>query len=186
MPGSQFAYTTALVKPGACTQKDIDAMAAYVKGLPDGKPDMTAWMATVSATCAACAFTDNAGAAWGPVLTKSGAFAGQNYGGCVEVASNNAACGKAWQQLNECILSVCHTCPQTDVDACETAAAAKGGPCDAEGTALATGCGSNGQAYITACDPGTGHYPFESGVKMQCVTGGSGATDGGTDAAGGG
>jgi hypothetical protein len=175
---TKYSYTKSVNKPGACSTTEFDALINYIKNLGQGADVKIAdWQATVGKDCADCVFTDVGASEWGTFLIDKGEFAGMNSGGCIEIVSKNADCGKAYQQVNECRLDACYnnTCKtQEDVDACLKDGAAifdDPGPCKAAFEAVKTVCGKNLNAYETACQGAT--YTWDGKAKVQCVTGGA-------------
>jgi hypothetical protein len=162
------------VSPGACTEKDITDLVAFVDA------NTTAAYALLkaqvkSASCAACLFVKD-GPTWGAFVEKAdGSFKRHNFGGCVAVTSGKESCGKAYSQFEDCVGFACQDCTSSAMrTACQTAAAA--GACKAAGDAFLEQCGST--APRDACDKLARTYIFEAAARALCV----GLADGGADA----
>jgi len=166
-------------------------MAALVKyyGEHDANTISVAdWAATVSETCAACAFTASDAEAWGPLLVEGDKLVGVNRGGCIELASKNEACGRAYEQTISCLLLMClspergSTCSTTsELNECRNEVFSTG-PCADAYAEVEQECGSGSlQGYEQACRPEGAKYDIEGPLAAHCggtAPGGDGAGDG--------
>jgi len=181
---TKIPYTTALQVPGACTTADLAKLVAYFDANREAKDFTVAkWAAEVSETCSQCVFTDEAAEKWGPLLVKDDELNSLNYGGCIEIQSDNEACGRAYQQFRQCPFQACvptqqggeSTCKtQDEFDACmdDLQGLYNGGPCEASLVAAQKECGANVGAYEEACKPPTGaKYIFEPWITAHCISG---------------
>jgi hypothetical protein len=96
-----------------------------------------------------------------------------NGGGCVSVVSGKDECGKAYQQWNACLNTVCSTCSdQSENTQCKNDAQQPGTPCGEASKTLFGACGRNVNDYLKKCF-GNG---FGGVLEQLC---GSPAKDGG-------
>ncbi|MBX3210026.1 MAG: hypothetical protein KF764_33660 [Labilithrix sp.] len=160
----KFPYKTARVVANACTTSELDALTTFFRSKTNARQDVSIseWSAEVSASCAQCVFGDGTGASWPPILTKGDQLDNVNHGGCVEVASGNVACGRAYQQAAECRLEVFVTCSSDFEGVSEQR-------CKGARDTLDAACGSGLAAYKDACVNEA--YTFEASIRAQCVTG---------------
>ena len=144
---------------------DTNSTATYAMWKSNGVTD---------ATCRACVFGLQSAAQWAPLLEDgAGQLVGLNVGGCIAIASNNMACGKAYQNWFDCRFEACAGCPAGNTAAlqqCLTNASKSGNACFAAFNNVDTACGATviGNAE-TACE-GT-KFVFEGPMKAQCVGG---------------
>lgn len=175
-------YKNASPSKQACTAADVKAFNDFVKANPNATfKQAEAELAKSSAGCAACVFTKDADATWGPfVYVGNDGDAFTNYGACFERAQGgSAACGQAIQQSELCIAIVCpegKTAPactnQNDLNACIKAAVADKNGCGKYDVATACGGSAAAKALDALCDT------FDERVAASCMMGGG--TDGGT------
>jgi hypothetical protein len=157
--------------PGSCAQSDLTALVTYVEANPAAK--YADWKASVAnATCAACIFGLESAATWKPLLEDgAGALTELNVGGCIAIASNNTACGKAYQNWFDCGFEACNDCASGDSAAlskCRTASSKAGGGCKAYFDAVTLACTDQVITDAeTACT--STKYIFEGPVKAQCI-----------------
>ena len=180
--GAPPAYKSPVVKPGACKPEILTFLEGYLKTAPATATtaDIKAAVNTHTAPdtgCADCIFaapTDK----WGPVVVDTaGSFL--NTGGCMEIVSGSAACGKGWFDADLCLTAACGDCTaDADYKAC-LAAAAKADCATYVGEAN-SGCGANLQTYLGECFPQTLTYDVEGPIQAQCI----GGLDGGIGDAG--
>ncbi len=160
--------------PGApknvCTQQDIDKVKALFAGSQQVK--FTDIQGALSQTCAACVFTPNSAANWGPLVQFSDGYY-QNYAACYAIASNDN-CGKNLAYFDICTNAVCDETEcgsQQAVSACVKKAVSGG--CKTFAAGIQSGCGS----ALDTLDAQCGNL-FQ---LMGAVCGGG--LDGGIDAA---
>jgi hypothetical protein len=193
---TKYEYIPAITPvKGACTDTDTAAFSAFYKAHgADASFKVTDWMATVSQGCSSCIFTTepgDGGAApeWGPIVVKPNAqgvlsIDTVNRGGCIEVVSGSASCGRAYQQYQDCTLDAClKNCKsQADFNACRQDANVLTTSCKDAFTAVKTVCGSQTviQGYEAQCKGPT--YTFEGPIKIMCQVGATPPTDAGPDA----
>jgi len=185
---TNIPYAKASTSPGACGSDEMAALVKYY-----GEHDMNTisvadWAATVSATCAACAFTPSDAEAWGPLLVEGDTLVGVNRGGCVELASKKEACGRAYEQTISCLVLSCPTparggtcSTSSEFDECRNEVFSTG-PCAAAYAEVNQECGSDLQAYERACRPAGAKYDIEGPLAAHCggtAPDGDGADDGG-------
>lgn len=192
---TKIPYTKALRSPGACSRDEVETLVKYYDEQDPNKVSVASWAATVSDTCAACAFTVADADEWGPLLVEGDKFVGVSRGGCIEIASGKEACGRAYEQTVSCIVLSClppaqhgfggfGTCAtQSEFDACRAEVLGTG-PCAVAYAALQQECGSDFSAYEEACrapagSPAGGRYAFEGTIPAHC---GGSAPDEGADA----
>jgi hypothetical protein len=193
---TKYAYIPAITPmKNACTDTETAAISAYYKAHgADASFKVTDWMATVSQGCASCIFTtepDDGGAApaWGPIVVKPNAqnvlsIDTVNRGGCIELVSGSAPCGRAYQQYQDCTLDACLlSCKsQAEFNACRQDANVLTTACKDAFAAVKTVCGGQSavQGYEAQCKGPT--YTFEGPIKIMCQTGATPPHDAGTDA----
>ena len=192
---TKYPYThVAKGQKAACTTKELSDFSAYYKAHATEDDVLDTWPTAVSAKCSACIFTDDTGqtpaTAWGPLiigLDDQGAKTFDvNRGGCIEAVSGKEACGRSYQQFQNCTLEAClKDCKsQSDFTKCRQDATVLTTACKDAFAAVKTDCGEKtiGQ-YETACKGTT--YTFEGPIKVLCITGsGAGPADAGKDAKG--
>lgn len=180
---TQFAYKPAATTPAACTEDEAKALFDYYTQKANAGQSVliSAWANEVSAKCSECVFSDGAGDRWTPILVKDDKLSGLNRGGCVELETESAECGEAYQQVTECRYAACSKCTsdETYLGCLRDAAGIFGGPCKDAYEKVTTACGSALQSAEQACQGED--WQFEGPIRAQCVAGeeGDGGTDGG-------
>ena len=186
---TKFAYKKPGVTKGACTAKEADDIVAFFTAKADKDEDIkvSEWETSVSEACAKCVFSDGTGETWTPIISKDDRIETVDRGGCIEAAGGNEACGKAYQQVNECRLVACLPTSQGGRGTCTTQgdfedclADSQGifrGPCKDAFDAMTKSCGDDLDTYEDACGGKT--YTFEGPIKVMC---GGGEEGGGANA----
>ena len=93
-----------------------------------------------------------------------------NRGGCIELASGNEACGRAYQQFQDCTIDACLKDCQTQAEftKCRQDATVLTTSCKSAFDSLKSTCGeSNIGAYEQKCKGTT--YTFEGPIKRACL-----------------
>jgi len=157
-------YAKALRVPGACSNDEVKALTKYYSEHSEVPDDLSVakWAETVSESCAACAFTASTAEAWGPLLVDGDTFLQANRGGCVEIASGKEACGRAYEQVNGCLILACFAPPQGGLGRCTTQAefdacrneVLSTGQCAGASEAVEQECGAKLSSYQKACGAG--------------------------------
>lgn len=170
-------YAKALRSPGACSTAEVATLSSYYD-LNVSTLSIAGWAGSVSEACAACAFTASDADEWGPLLFQGDSFVGANRGGCLEIASEKEACGRAYEQALRCMLVAClptsqggfGTCrTQSEFDACRTdRASLLAGPCADAYASLQTECGASLSTYEQACTPSGAKYVFQGTIPAHC------------------
>lgn len=179
----KYPYKVPAAKqPGACTADELKAISDYFNDLGEAdEVSIEAWQATVGEGCRACAFSDGTGESWTPVISIADNDLTVNVGGCIEIVSQNAECGNAYQQFNECALDACFLGCQgktsAEFQACRQDEGVFTGPCKTQYDALVDACGSRLTTYVNACSGDD--WTFEGPIKVAC---GGRPVDAGTDA----
>lgn len=190
---TKIPYAKALRSPGACSSAEVATLVKHYGEQDPNNISAADWAATVSEGCAACVFTAPDAEEWGPLLVEGDRFVGVNRGGCVELASESEACGKAYEQALRCMIVAClpssqsgfGTCrTQAEFDACRTDTGGLfAGPCAGAYAALQQECGSALNTYERACTPSGAKYIFQGTIPVHCggtaPDGDAGADDGG-------
>ena len=189
---TKYDYTkVAKGQKAACTTKELSDFSAYYKAHASDSDFIDTWPTSVSEKCAACVFTDATGdtppTTWGPMvvsLDDQGAKTfSVNRGGCIEAVSGKEACGRSYQQFQDCTIDAClKDCKtQADFTKCRQDATVLTTSCKDAFAAVKTDCGEKTiGSYETACKGTT--YTFEGPIKVLCITGTSGTVDAGKDA----
>lgn len=173
---TQFRYQRAVAPvKGACAAKELNAFSAYYKA--HGNDDdftMKAWADSVSNTCSACIFTDETKGpvkAWRSIIIADDELQKVNRGGCVEIVSGSVACGRAYDQFQECTLAACTSRCTTreDFSACRQDPTVLTTACKDAFEAVQKQCGDDIGSYETSCRGTT--YTFEGPIRVSCVTG---------------
>ena len=181
---AKIPYRKAKRSPGACSTEEVETLVKYYDERDPNDVSVASWAATVSETCAACAFTPADAEEWGPLLVEGDKFVGVSRGGCIELASGKEACGRAYEQTVSCIVLSClppaqhgfggfGTCAtQAEFNACR-AEVVDTGPCADAYAKLEQECGSDFGAYELACrapagSPAGGRYAFEGTIPAHC------------------
>ena len=184
---AKIPYAKAARSPCACSSDEVTALAEYYREQNPGNLSVADWAATVSESCAACAFTAIDAETWGPLLVEGDKLAGVNRGGCIELASKSEACGRAYEQVITCMVVMClppaqggsGTCStQAEFNACRDEVVGTG-PCAEVYAAVERECGSNLGDYERACTATAGKYSFEATIPAHC--GGTADADAGAD-----
>lgn len=157
---------------GSCTQTQLDTLVSYITA--NSAATYPQWKANgvTNATCRACIFGNDSGTTWAPLVEDgSGALAELNVGGCIAIASNSVACGKAYQNWFDCGFEACKACPDANtLSTCRDSVNNAGKACESLFNNVTTVCTD---PVITAAETkcqGT-KYVFEGGVKAQCIAG---------------
>ena len=87
---------------------------------------------------------------WAPIVVDGDEVTTINVGGCVDVVSGSAKCGKAFQQWDECVASVCEGCTNAD-DASLCNRVAENTACRQATEVVYIACGPNTSSYVNAC-----------------------------------
>lgn len=188
-----FPYKPAGITKGACTPDELDALGAFFSARAEKGEDVriSEWAKEVSPGCAACVFSDGSGATWTPILSKRDALDSVDRGGCIEAASGDEACGRAYQQVNECRLAACLPPDEGGVGTCATQGEFEEcfkdrgiftGPCKDAYDAMVDACGEDLGVYEETCSGET--FTFEGPIKAMCIDGLGGADAGATSGAG--
>jgi len=189
---TKYDYTkVAKGQKAACTTKELSDFSAYYKAHASDDDVIDTWPTSVSEKCATCIFpdatTDPAPTTWGPmVITLDDQMAKQfnvNRGGCIEAVSGKEACGRSYQQFQDCTIDAClKDCKtQADFTKCRQDATVLTTSCKDAFTAVKNDCGEKTiGGYETACKGTT--YTFEGPIKVLCITGSGGTVDAGKDA----
>jgi hypothetical protein len=170
---TQFLYKSARVSPGSCTSAELSALVSFVAAKVQSGEDVlpSQWSKAVSAPCASCVFSGGSGTTWTPVVVVNDTIDVINGGGCIEVKSGSASCGRAYHQWSTCLETACSDClTYDDYGACESAAQIAGAPCASATEAVLAACGANANAYLSACNK-TGAWTFEGPITAQCISG---------------
>ncbi len=167
--------TAAAPKIGACTEEELQALVAAV---PNAMSDDDLKKA-VSKQCASCIFTDVNNPPWGPLPEVDSGGGAQavtiNQGGCYQLVTGSASCGKAIQNALDCSFYACADCADNNAYyKCEQAAPKTA--CKAMTAAEQSACGALDPAVLQKgdekCGAGTGSgYGFEGAVRVMCITG---------------
>lgn len=160
------------VSLGACTKKMLSDLVAYVDANQTAK--YADWKKTVTdPTCSACIFGKESETKWKPLLEDaSGTLIELNVGGCIGIATNNANCGKAYQNWFDCRFEACSDCAAGNSAAlqkCLSDASKAGKACNAAFTNVDTVCTTNGISDAETKCNGV-KYVFEGPIKAQCIS----------------
>ena len=164
---------------GACTAKELTDFSAYYKAHASEDDFIDTWPTAVGENCAKCVFTDatdatKAPTSWGPMvvtLDDQGAKTfSVNRGGCIEAVSGKEACGRSYQQFQDCTIDAClKDCKtQADFTKCRQDATVLTTSCKDAFESVKRDCGEKTiGGYETACKGTT--YTFEGPIKVACV-----------------
>ena len=167
---SSVAYKSPTVAAGSCDTSDLDIITALAKSNPNATfSDVQTALASHNAACASCVFAKD-GDKWAPLVTDGTTVIAVNLGGCVELASGKAECGKAYQQWNACLDEACKSCSDSEANDCSQGAQAAGAPCEKATAALETACGTDANTYIDKCFK-QGDLTIMGPIKAQCIGG---------------
>lgn len=171
---TQYEYRSpGAVTAGRCTSAEAAAISTYYKQhSTDADFSIASWKASTSAACGACAFGAAANPTWAPIMEGVDGELQVNRGGCIEQVSQSAACGRAYQQFQDCTLDACLTActTQEEFTRCRADTTVLATSCKGAYDQLLSVCGStNIGTYETKCKGTT--YTFEGPIKVACVTG---------------
>jgi hypothetical protein len=119
---STYPYKPARVQAGSCTPAVFDVIKDVLEagGGSASLSEVRDAIATKeSATCVECVFAEDDDT-WAPFVT-SGETTVHNIGGCFEMLSGKASCGKAVQQWNKCLGKACEKCEGAEGKECTQA-----------------------------------------------------------------
>jgi hypothetical protein len=179
---TEVAYKSPAVTAGACSEQAIKDIETFIGTQPsvlfaDLKAELVKKAGDACAKCVFAAETDK----WAPIVEDaSGKVIDVNLGGCIELVSGSAACGKAYQQFDTCTTFGCSECTVTAEKAqCQKDIVSPGGPCEAAGDDLIGACTNKIVDYVGECYP-AGSLLIAGPIRKQCITG-STIVDGGND-----
>jgi hypothetical protein len=172
-------YKSPRIKEGACDTGAVKLIEDLVASNKDATLDeLKVALADYSTECAACVFAEE-GDTWAPVVESGGKIVLLNSGGCIEIVSGKADCGRTSQQWINCIDVACSECPAEEKEECDRDAQQVGGPCREARAAVAAACGSNNiEGYLDTCF-NDGEITILGAVRTQCI--GTGVKDAGGD-----
>lgn len=176
---TKYPYKKAGVTKGACSDQELADLTKFFSDHANEGFKASDWAKSVSAECAACAFSDGSGATWTPILTKNDELDTVDRGGCVEVVSGSEACGRSYQQVTDCLVDACYTKCRTadEYFAClNDTPAVFTGPCKGAYEQMNQDCGNDLQKYEEACS--SDNFTFEGPIKVMCIEGGAPASSG--------
>ncbi len=165
-------YQPPRIQPGACTENVlavIDDLAA--------KPNATfdelkaAIVAQESTVCAECVFGED-GDTWAPIVEKEGRIIAVNGGGCVDLVSEKADCGKAYYHWDLCLDVTCSKCTGSEAKSCFQEAQSTA--CKGASEALVAACGGTEaevNKHLSACFK-AGEVTVKGPIREQCIKGG--------------
>jgi len=138
---AQLAWKAPAAIQTVCNQKNIDDLKAlFVKAGPTGTITYAEVETALGATCSACAFSEQTGANWQIFVKVPNGAIDNRVGSCM-AQLENAACGKARFQWDECLDFTCQEAECGDeakVKACKTKT--QSGACKDLTTAYAKAC----------------------------------------------
>jgi hypothetical protein len=145
-------YHSPATKPNSCTTDDIKFFNDYLKNNPQSSfQDLQDAVTKQSKTCSDCVFGSADDDKWAPIVSDDSGST-FNGGGCVALVSGKDACGKAYQQWNTCLNTVCASCSdQGDRSTCTNDAQNPGAPCGTASKALSDACGTKVNTYLKKC-----------------------------------
>lgn len=171
---TQFAYNKARpAQLGACTAVEMGNLSAFYKAHAGDDDLLTTWPASVSAGCASCVFSQETDATWSPIVIGTDAAGDPSFnvdrGGCIETVSDSEACGRAYNQFQDCTLEAClEDCTtQQDFVACRKDASVLTTACKDAFENLKSACGEDKIAGYEAQCKGT-TYTFEGPIHEAC------------------
>ncbi len=156
----QFGWKAPHPIQKVCTAADIKALSdafdnSANKTYDDIIKDISGKI--TDAACLGCIVTDKTATQWGPIF-KDAMGALPNFGACYAAfPGSNAACGKANEYLELCVLIACNDC--TDQNSFNACAASKG---------LKTACADPIKQYQTACSGVPGFGDMTSPLEKAC------------------
>lgn len=176
---TKVPYKSPLIQAGACPSSVLTQIDTFINANPNAEyADLKGELAKTSAGCASCVFGTD-GDKWPPIIEDgTGKVTNIDVGGCIEIASGKADCGKAYQQWDSCLDEACTSCSDSDYGQCTQDAQADGAACGTASAALQTACGANVNDYIDACYK-AGELIIKGPIQAQCI--GTGIGDAGTD-----
>lgn len=145
-------YNPPNVTAGSCTAADVKVFEDFIQANPQASfEEVEAALTKQSQRCSQCVFGAADDAKWAPVVSD-GTNVTFNGGGCVSVVSGKDACGKAYQQWNTCLNTVCASCTdQNENSQCKNDAQGPKAACGAASNALFQACGRNVNDYLKTC-----------------------------------
>lgn len=146
------AYHPPAIEQGACTEADIAMFDGYMRDHPQASVnDIESSLAKQSQRCSDCAFGAIDDEKWA-VIVKDASSATVNGGGCVSAVSGKDACGKAYQEWNTCLNTVCASCTEeAERTECSNGAQQPNAPCGDPSGALFDACGNDVNAFLKTC-----------------------------------
>lgn len=169
---SQFQYNPPVpAAANKCTTQELSAISSFYQAHAQDADLVTEWPKSVSAGCASCAFGDTNNAQWSPIMTSFDGTIDVDRGGCIGTVAKNEACGRAYQQFQDCTLQACLSkcTTQEEFTACRSDQTVLTTACNGAYNNVTMSCGDKLGDYENACKGTT--YTFEGPLKVMCVTG---------------
>lgn len=151
------SYHPPAIKKGSCTKADVQIFDDYLREHPQASVDEIKDVLTKqSQRCSDCAFGAVDDEQWAPIVMDA-TSATVNGGGCVAAVSGKDDCGKAYQEWNTCLNTVCASCTdQGERTQCSDDAQQPNAPCGDPSNTLFQACGKDVNTFLKTC--------FSSGI----------------------
>lgn len=114
-PESEYFHPIHALSKGACSATDLDTLTKIGLGSFAARRNM------VSASCAACVYSDVADAEWGLLIVVDPDTALTNYAGCSILAGDARACVKMNSAWRFCTRKACSQCSGASRNSCAEA-----------------------------------------------------------------
>jgi len=166
---TKFPWKPPTRAPSSCTQAELDAFTTSF----GSSKDLAAAKASIpNVTCRDC-ISAKESATWAPLVeSATGGPTFVNVGGCIAIATDNDACGMAYQRWSDCRVEACDDCPAGDgfsLRRCLGEASQKGVACETALAALLTQCGSDRILANAEAACASTQFAFEGPIRAQCV-----------------
>ncbi|OJY15867.1 MAG: hypothetical protein BGO98_24695 [Myxococcales bacterium 68-20] len=165
-------YQPPRTKPGACKENVLEVIDDLIASKQSATFDelKAAIVAKESTVCAECVFGED-GDTWAPIVEKDGQVIVLNGGGCVELVSEKADCGKAYFHWDLCLSKACSKCTGSEAKSC--AQDAQLTACKGASEALVAACGGTEaevNKHLGACFK-AGEVSVKGPIREQCIKG---------------
>jgi len=151
---------------GSCSPSDLEVLFVTYGGAPS-----SSWTPSTvqNTTCRDCVFGEEGAATWTPLLVDAnGKVVRINVGGCIAIASNSDACGRAYQNHWDCGFEACGDCTESARPACRMAASK--GACLTAINTVRSICGNTVLTQAeTTCNQSA--IVFKGSATAQCIGG---------------
>lgn len=148
-PTSYPPYKSPPSRPKPCTTQDVQAFVDNERQAFDLQKSK---MMARNAACAACVFTTESDATWGPITHTNDDRVFNAFGYCYRMAGASEACGQAAHELEWCLQKACNVCSAgLSLTECRNKVNGVGGDCNARLNTTVDACKGFGTIVNVTC-----------------------------------